>query len=169
MKLIFEKLIFWYYNFILHQPMAQGKNIKTAPRARLAHKLAKYVRANPIHIQSRLSTQNPSTTHLSNSLTNHSLRRSRKEKIEKQRQHLVPSWWWDQAPSKKKYPTQTIHRKKISPTRQHRHSSRRKTQRKKSRRPQNPFFRKPFGQWSICRQWSPTQKSQSSLRHCHFN
>lgn len=45
--------------------MAQSKTTKTAPRARLAHKLAKYVRANPIHIQTRLSTQNPSTTHLS--------------------------------------------------------------------------------------------------------
>ncbi len=46
--------------------MAPSKNTKTAPRARLAHKLARYVRANPIHLQSRLSAQNPSTTHLSN-------------------------------------------------------------------------------------------------------
>ncbi len=45
--------------------MAQSKTTKTAPRARIAHKLARYVRAQPIHIQSRLSTQNPSTTHLS--------------------------------------------------------------------------------------------------------
>ena len=45
--------------------MAPAKNNKTAPRARLAHKLARYVRANPIHLQSRLSSQNPSTTHLS--------------------------------------------------------------------------------------------------------
>lgn len=41
--------------------MAQSK---TVPRARLAHKLAKYIRATPIHVQSRLSTQNPSVTHL---------------------------------------------------------------------------------------------------------
>lgn len=47
--------------------MAQSKNTKTAPRARVAHKLARYVRANPIHVPSRLSPQNPSTTHLSNS------------------------------------------------------------------------------------------------------
>lgn len=33
--------------------MAQTKSL---PRARLAHKLAKYVRANPIHLQSRLSS-----------------------------------------------------------------------------------------------------------------
>jgi hypothetical protein len=48
--------------------MAQGKAVKTAPRARLAHKLAKYVRANPIHLQSRLASQNPSVTHLSKEL-----------------------------------------------------------------------------------------------------
>jgi hypothetical protein len=46
--------------------MAQTKNTKTAPRARLAHKLAKYVRANAVHHPSRLSGQNPATTHLSN-------------------------------------------------------------------------------------------------------
>jgi hypothetical protein len=45
--------------------MAQSKNTKTAPRARLAHKLARYVRANAIHLPSRLSAQNPSTSHLS--------------------------------------------------------------------------------------------------------
>lgn len=45
--------------------MAQTKNNKTAPRAKLAHKLARYVRANPIHLQGRLSSQNPSITHLS--------------------------------------------------------------------------------------------------------
>jgi len=38
---------------------------KTVPRARIAHKLAKYVRASPIHLQSRLGAQNPSTSHLS--------------------------------------------------------------------------------------------------------
>ena len=48
--------------------MAQSKNTKTTPRARLAHKLARYVRANPIHVQSRLSAQSPSTTHLSISI-----------------------------------------------------------------------------------------------------
>ncbi len=46
--------------------MAPSKNTKTAPRARLAHKLARYVRANPINLQSRLAAQNPSTSHLSN-------------------------------------------------------------------------------------------------------
>ena len=46
--------------------MAPSKNTKTAPRARLAHKLARYVRANPINLQSRLASQNPSTSHLSN-------------------------------------------------------------------------------------------------------
>jgi len=45
--------------------MTQAKNNKTAPRARLAHKLAKYVRANPIHVQSRSSVQSPSVSHLS--------------------------------------------------------------------------------------------------------
>lgn len=63
--------------------MAQG-NTKTVPRARLAHKLARYVRANPIHVQSRLSSQNPSTTHLSIYLTYLSLRRTLKKKIKKQ-------------------------------------------------------------------------------------
>ncbi len=47
--------------------MAPSKNTKTAPRARIAHKLARYVRANPINLQSRLSAQNPSVTHLSKS------------------------------------------------------------------------------------------------------
>ena len=50
--------------------MAQNKNSKTAPRAKLAHKLARYARANPIHLQSRLAAQNPSTTHLSISSIN---------------------------------------------------------------------------------------------------
>ncbi len=45
--------------------MTQAKNNKTAPRARLAHKLAKYVRASPLHLQSRVSSQNPSISHLS--------------------------------------------------------------------------------------------------------
>ena len=49
--------------------MAPAKNNKTAPRARLAHKLAKYVRANPIHLQGRLGSQNPSISHLSTSST----------------------------------------------------------------------------------------------------
>ncbi len=54
---------------------------KTAPRARLAHKLAKYVRANPIHLQSRLASQNPSIAHLSIDFFYQSLRWSSKEKI----------------------------------------------------------------------------------------
>jgi hypothetical protein len=45
--------------------MAPSKNTKTAPRARLAHKLARYVRANPVHLPSRLSSENPSVSHLS--------------------------------------------------------------------------------------------------------
>jgi len=45
--------------------MAKGNNTKTAPRANISHKLAKYVRANPTHIPARLSQENPSTTHLS--------------------------------------------------------------------------------------------------------
>jgi len=45
--------------------MANAKNNKTAPRAKLAHKLAKYVRANQTHVPARLSQENPSTTHLS--------------------------------------------------------------------------------------------------------
>lgn len=47
---------------------------KTAPRARLAHKLAKYIRATPIHFQSKLATQNPSVAHLGTFLFNHSRR-----------------------------------------------------------------------------------------------
>lgn len=43
--------------------MAQSKNNK-APRARIAHKLARYVRANPINLQGKLGAQNPSITHL---------------------------------------------------------------------------------------------------------
>lgn len=43
--------------------MAQSKNNK-APRARIAHKLARYVRANPINLQGRLGPTNPSITHL---------------------------------------------------------------------------------------------------------
>lgn len=44
--------------------MAQSNN-KTAPRARLAHKLAKYVRASPVHLPTRLSSESPSVAHLS--------------------------------------------------------------------------------------------------------
>ena len=65
--------------------MAQSKNNKTAPRAKLAHKLARYVRANPIHLQSRLGSQNPSITHLSIFKFNHfySTRRTNSKKIQK--------------------------------------------------------------------------------------
>jgi len=48
--------------------MAQSKNTKSAPTARIAHKLARYVRASPTHIPARLSQESPSTTHLSISL-----------------------------------------------------------------------------------------------------
>lgn len=44
--------------------MAPSKNNKTAPRASVAHKLAKYVRSNPVHLQSKPSTQKPSLSHL---------------------------------------------------------------------------------------------------------
>ena len=43
--------------------MASSKNNK-APRARIAHKLARYVRANPINLDSKINAQNPSITHL---------------------------------------------------------------------------------------------------------
>ena len=33
-------------------------------RARIAHKLAKYVRVNPCHYSSKISSQNPSISHL---------------------------------------------------------------------------------------------------------
>jgi large subunit ribosomal protein L6e len=49
--------------------MAPSKNNKTPPRARLAHKLAKYLRATPIHLPTSLSSQNPSLNHLSNLLS----------------------------------------------------------------------------------------------------
>jgi len=35
------------------------------PRARIAHKLARYVRANPVHHQVATSASRPSVTHLS--------------------------------------------------------------------------------------------------------
>ena len=53
--------------------MAPSKNTKTAPRARLAHKLARYVRANPINLQSKLSASNPSISHLSINFINYFL------------------------------------------------------------------------------------------------
>ena len=71
--------------------MAPSKTTKTAPRARLAHKLAKYVRANPIHLQSRLGSQNPSVTHLSIFFFLSSPRWCPQIKTRKQSQHLVPS------------------------------------------------------------------------------
>ena len=37
-------------------------------RAKVAHKLAKYVRANPLHLSSKISTQAPSISHLSKHL-----------------------------------------------------------------------------------------------------
>ena len=36
----------------------------TQARTRIAHKLAKYVRANPVHIKDKLSSTSPSVTHL---------------------------------------------------------------------------------------------------------
>ena len=65
--------------------MAQSKNNKTAPRAKLAHKLARYFRANPIYLQNRLAAQNPSTTHLSISNINNfkSTWRTSSKKIKK--------------------------------------------------------------------------------------
>lgn len=37
----------------------------TQARARIAHKLAKYVRANPVHIKEKLSSSSPAVSHLS--------------------------------------------------------------------------------------------------------
>jgi len=46
--------------------MVETKAKTTVTRARIAHKLAKYYRATPIHLTGVLGSANPSTSHLSN-------------------------------------------------------------------------------------------------------
>lgn len=45
--------------------MVDAKKKFTPARARIAHKLAKYVRALPVHVNSSLDGSAPSVTHLS--------------------------------------------------------------------------------------------------------
>lgn len=54
----------------------------TQARARVAHKLAKYVRANPVHITTKLSISAPSVSHLCTSFDYHRLWRGTKKKVE---------------------------------------------------------------------------------------
>lgn len=50
-------------------------------RARIAHKLARYVRATPVHLNQGADASQPSVVHLSNFCFYISLRRSTKKKI----------------------------------------------------------------------------------------
>ena len=45
--------------------MVEAKNKTTAARARIAHKLARYYRATPVHLQGISGTSQPSTSHQS--------------------------------------------------------------------------------------------------------
>ena len=45
--------------------MVESKNKTTAARARIAHKLARYIRATPINLQGTTGHNQPSTSHLS--------------------------------------------------------------------------------------------------------
>lgn len=44
--------------------MVEKSKKTTQARTRVAHKLAKYVRANPIHHKSKLAVSRPSNSHL---------------------------------------------------------------------------------------------------------
>ena len=61
----------------------------TQARARIAHKLAKYVRANPVHIKGKLSSSSPSVSHLCTpSLIQH-MEELQKENLEIIRTHGI--------------------------------------------------------------------------------
>ena len=47
--------------------MVENKNKTTVTRAKIAHKLAKYYRATPVHLTGVTGNANPSTSHLSTS------------------------------------------------------------------------------------------------------
>lgn len=68
--------------------MAQSKT-KTPARARIAHKLARYVRADRVHLAGKLDNSTPSISHLSNALTKFRTRRRTNKKTQKQQQNLV--------------------------------------------------------------------------------
>ena len=53
------------------------------PRARIAHKLARYIRANPVHHQPGTSASRPSVSHLSKFYFKLSSRRSSSKKAKK--------------------------------------------------------------------------------------
>jgi hypothetical protein len=46
--------------------MVDSKTKTTTTRARVAHKLAKYLRATPLHLTGVVGQANPSTSHLRN-------------------------------------------------------------------------------------------------------
>lgn len=48
--------------------MVDSKTKTTVTRAKVAHKLAKYFRATPVHLTGVVGDANPSTSHLSNTL-----------------------------------------------------------------------------------------------------
>lgn len=47
--------------------MVDSKTKTTPTRAKIAHKLAKYLRATPVHLTGVVGQANPSTSHLRNS------------------------------------------------------------------------------------------------------
>jgi len=57
--------ILLFYHLITVTNMVQTKTKTTVTRARIAHKLAKYVRATSIHLTGVRGQSNPSTSHLS--------------------------------------------------------------------------------------------------------
>lgn len=70
--------------------MAKSKTKAAPARARIAHKLAKYVRANLVHLSGKLGDAIPSISHLSNFPYNARSWWISKKKNQKCQQNLVP-------------------------------------------------------------------------------
>lgn len=81
------KIIYYikYINFLIttKKSMVEKTKKTVQARAKIAHKLAKYVRAAPVHLPTGSSPSQPSVTHLSILLVYHSLGWCPSKKIKK--------------------------------------------------------------------------------------
>ena len=98
-----------------------------------------------------------------------SSRRSPQAQTQKQVEYLVPRRRGEALPQESLQKAQGSQGKKVHHSRQHRHFSLRRQQRKKSCRAEVPRLRQPPRDWPLRHQRSATQESQPRLRHLHLH
>lgn len=64
--MIIKIRILLFYHLIIVTNMVETKTKTASTRAKIAHKLARYYRATPVHLEGTRGPSQPSTSHLSN-------------------------------------------------------------------------------------------------------